>query len=240
MKRKKVISIFLLLGIIVSQVSNVQIIAAKKKKTEIYRLDYYAIQSKKQYTIRDVINMKRKPDSYDKSEKKKFKNSKIKWKSKSKQIQIKKNRFTVKKSGTYELTGKLKGKKKNSEFTIVLRVYDKLPEAIPEKVSKITISRWGNAVTIILPEEISLFRQKFNSARYRLDVNTSNCMYTGWAYWIKAYSEVEELVCDFTIDDSRLIRVFWGGVYRSTANNTIKEYAEELFNKYYVPEAKEG
>ena len=97
MKRKKVISIFLLLGIIVSQVPNVQIIAAKKKKTEIYRLDYYAIQSKKQYTIRDVINMKRKPDSYDKSEKKKFKNSRIKWKSKSKQIQIKKNRFTVKK-----------------------------------------------------------------------------------------------------------------------------------------------
>ena len=240
MKRKKVISILLLLGIIVSQVSNVQIIAAKKKKTEIYRLDYYAIQSKKQYTIRDVINMKRKPDSYDKSEKKKFKNSRIKWKSKSKQIQIKKNRFTVKKSGIYELTGKLKGKKKNSEFTIVLRVYDKLPEAIPEKVSKITIGRWGNTVTIILPEEISLFRQKFNSARYRLDVNTSNCMYTGWAYWIKAYSEEEELVCDFTIDDSRLIRVFWGGVYRSTANNTIKEYAEELFNKYYVPEAKEG
>lgn len=63
LKRKKVISIFLLLGIIVSQVSNVQIIAAKKKKTEIYRLDYYAIQSKKQYTIRDVINMKRKPDT---------------------------------------------------------------------------------------------------------------------------------------------------------------------------------
>lgn len=149
LKRKKVISIFLLLGIIVSQVPNVQIIAAKKKKTEIYRLDYYAIQSKKQYTIRDVINMKRKPDSYDKSEKKKFKNSRIKWKSKSKQIQIKK-------SGTYELTGKLKGKKKNSEFTIVLRVYDKLPEAIPEKVSKITIGRWGNTVTIILPEEISL------------------------------------------------------------------------------------
>lgn len=32
LKRKKVISIFLLLGIIVSQVSNVQIIAAKKKR----------------------------------------------------------------------------------------------------------------------------------------------------------------------------------------------------------------
>lgn len=239
MKRKKVISIFLLLGIIVSQVPNAQILAAKKKKVEIYRLDYYAIQSKKQYTIRDVINIKRKPDSYNKSEKKKFTNPKIKWKSRSRQIQIKKNRFKVKKSGTYELTGILKGKKKDSEFTIVLRVYDKLPEAIPEKVSKITISRWENAVTIILPEEISLFRQKFNYARYRLDVNTSNCMYTGWAYWIKAYSDEEELVCDFTIDDSRLIRVFWGGVYRSTANSTIKEYAEELFNKYYVPEAKE-
>lgn len=240
MKKKKIISMLLLLGILLSEVPYAPVSAAKKKKTEFYRLNYYAIQSKKQYTIRDVINMKRKSDLYDKAKKKKFTDSRIKWTPSSKQIRIKKNRFTVKKSGIYELTGILKGKKKDSEFTIVLRVYDKLPEAIPERVSKITISRWGNAVTIILPEEISLFRQKFNSARYRLDVNTSNCMYTGWAYWIKAYSEEEELVCDFTIDDSRLIRVFWGGVYRSTANNTIKEYAEELFNKYYVPEAKEG
>ena len=239
MKKKKIISMLLLLGILLSEVPYAPVSAAKKKKTEFYRLNYYAIQSKKQYTIRDVINIKRKSDSYDKAKKKKFTDSRIKWTPSSKQIRIKKNRFTVKKSGIYELTGKLKEKKKDSEFTIVLRVYDKLPGEIPDDVSKITISRWGNAVTIILPEEISLFRQKFNSARYRLDVNTSNCMYNGWAYWIKAYSDEEELVCDFTIDDSRLIRVFWGGVYRSTANSTIKEYAEELFNKYYVPEAKE-
>lgn len=172
---------------------------SSEKKVEIYRLDYYAIQSKKHYTIRDVINIKRKPDSCDKAEKKKFINSRIKWKTSSKQIQIKKNRFIVKKPGTYELTGELKGKKKDSKFTIVLRVYDKLPKAIPEKVRKITIGRWGNAVTIIHPEEISLFRQKFNSARYRLDINTSNRKYPGWAYWIKVYSEEDEVICDFTI-----------------------------------------
>lgn len=90
MNRKKIISMLILLGILLSEVPNVQISAAKKKKTEIYRLDYYAIQSKKQYTIRDVINIKRKPDSYDKAKKKKFTDPRIRWTPSSKQIRIKK------------------------------------------------------------------------------------------------------------------------------------------------------
>lgn len=179
MKKKKIVSMLLLLGILLSEVPYAPVSAAKKKKTEIYRLDDYAIQSKKQYTIWDVIKIKRKPDSYDKAEKKKFTDSRIKWTSDSKHIRIKKNRFTVKKPGKYELTGKLKGKKKDSEFTIVLRVYDKLPGEIPDDVSKITISRFGNAITIIRPQEISLLRQRFSLAGYRLDLNLSNRMYCG-------------------------------------------------------------
>ena len=70
MKKKKIVSMLLLLGILLSEVPYAQISAAKKKKTEIYRLDYYAIQSKKQYTIPDIIKIKRKPDSYDKAKKK--------------------------------------------------------------------------------------------------------------------------------------------------------------------------
>lgn len=188
MNKKKIISMLILLGILLSEVPNVQISAAKKKKTEIYRLDYYAIQSKKQYTIRDVINIKRKPDSYDKAKKKKFTDPRIRWTPSSKQIRIKKNRFTVKKSGIYELTGKLKEKKKDSKFTIVLRVYDKLPGEIPDDVSKITISRFGNPITIIDTQEISLLRQRFSLARYRLDLNLSNRMYCGGEFSIKAYS----------------------------------------------------
>lgn len=239
MKKKKIVSMLLLLGILLSEVPYAPVSAAKKKKTEIYRLDYYAIQSKKQYTIPDIIKIKRKPDSYDKAEKKKFTDSRIKWKSGSKQIRIKKNRFTVKKSGIYELTGKLKGKKKDSEFTIVLRVYDKLPGEIPDDVSKITISRFGNAITIILPQEISLLRQRFSLAGYRLDLNLSNRMYCGGEYSIKAYSSEEEVAFSFIIMDSSLISTS-GGSYRSTKNNTTMEYVEELYNKYYVPEAKEG
>lgn len=90
MKKKKIVSMLLLLGILLSEVPYAPVSAAKKKKTEIYRLDYYAIQSKKQYTIPDIIKIKRKPDSYDKAEKKKFTDSRIKWKSGSKQIRIKK------------------------------------------------------------------------------------------------------------------------------------------------------
>ncbi len=239
MNRKKIISMLILLGILLSEVPNVQISAAKKKKTEIYRLDYYAIQSKKQYTIRDVINIKRKPDSYDKAKKKKFTDPRIRWTPSSKQIRIKKNRFTVKKSGIYELTGKLKEKKKDSKFTIVLRVYDKLPGEIPDDVSKITISRFGNPITIIDTQEISLLRQRFSLARYRLDLNLSNRMYCGGEFSIKAYSSGEEVVYSFIIMDSSLISTS-GGSYRSTGNNTTKEYVEELYNKYYVPEAKEG
>ncbi len=229
----------LLLGILLSGVPYAQISAAKKKKTEIYRLDYYAIQSKKQYTIRDVINIKRKPDSYDKAKKKKFTDSRIKWTPSSKQIRIKKNRFTVKKSGIYELTGKLKGKKKDSKFSIVLHVYDKLPGEIPDDVSKITISRFGNSITIIDFQEISLLRQRFSLAGYRLDLNLSNRMYCGGEYSIKAYSSEEEVAFSFIIMDSSLISTS-GGSYRSTKNNTTMEYVEELYNKYYVPEAKEG
>ncbi len=240
MKNKKIIIMLLLLGILLSEVPYVPILAAKKKKTEIYRLNYYAIQSKKQYTIRDVINIKRKPDSTDKAEKKKFTNSRIKWRSSSKQIKIKKDRFTVKKSGTYELTGKLKGKKKDSEFTIVLRVYDKLPGEIPDDVSKITISRFGNSIAITDLQEISLLRQKFSLARYRLDINLSNRMYCGGEFSIKAYSSSEEVVYSFIIMDPSLISTSPGGSYRSAGNNTTKEYVEELFNKYYVPEAKVG
>lgn len=239
MNRKKIISMLILLGILLSEVPNVQISAAKKKKTEIYRLDYYAIQSKKQYTIRDVINIKRKPDSYDKAKKKKFTDPRIRWTPSSKQIRIKKNRFTVKKSGIYELTGKLKEKKKDSKFTIVLRVYDKLPGEIPDDISKITISRFGNAITIIDTQEISLLRQRFGLARYRLDLNLSNRMYCGGEFSIKAFSSEEEVVYSFIIMDSSLISTS-GGSYRSTGNNTTKEYVEELYNKYYVPEAKEG
>ena len=239
MKKKKIVSMLLLLGVLLSEVPNVQISAAKKKKTEIYRLDYYAIQSKKQYTIRDVINIKRKPDSYDKAKKKKFTDSRIKWRSSSKQIKIKKGRFTVKKSGTYELTGKLKGKEKDSKFSTVLHVYDKLPGKIPDDVSKITISRFGNSITIIDFQEISLLRQRFSLARYRLDLNLSNRMYCGGEFSIKAYSSEEEVVYSFIIMDSSLISTS-GGSYHSTGNNTTKQYVEELYNKYYVPEAKEG
>lgn len=239
LKKKKVLSILLLLGIIMSQVPYAPVSAAKKKKTEIYRLDDYAIQRNKQYTIRDIIKMKRKPDSYDKAEKKKFTDSRIKWKSGSKHIRIKKNRFTVKKSGIYELTGKLKGKKKNSEFTIVLRVCDKLPGEIPDDVSKITINRFGHLITIILPQEISLLQQKFSLAGYHLDLNLSNRKFCGWEYSIKAYSSEEEVVYSFLIVDPSLISRGLGA-YRSTKNNTIMEYVEELYNKYYVPEAKEG
>ncbi len=239
MKKKKIVSMLLLLGILLSGVPYAQISAAKKKKTEIYRLDYYAIQSKKQYTIRDVINIKRKPDSYDKAKKKKFTDSRIKWTPSSKQIRIKKNRFTVKKSGIYELTGKLKGKKKDSKFSIVLHVYDKLPGEIPDDVSKITISRFGNSITIIDFQEISLLRQRFSLAGYRLDLNLSNRMYCGGEYSIKAYSSEEEVAFSFIIMDSSLISTS-GGSYRSTKNNTTMEYVEELYNKYYVPEAKEG
>ncbi len=239
MKKKKIVSMLLLLGILLSGVPYAQISAAKKKKTEIYRLDYYAIQSKKQYTIRDVINIKRKPDSYDKAKKKKFTDSRIKWTPSSKQIRIKKNRFTVKKSGIYELTGKLKGKKKDSKFSIVLHVYDKLPGEIPDDVSKITISRFGNSITIIDFQKISLLRQRFSLARYRLDLNLSNRMYCGGEFSIKAYSSEEEVVYSFIIMDSSLISTS-GGSYHSTGNNTTKQYVEELYNKYYVPEAKEG
>ncbi len=236
MKRKKILSMLLLLGIMLSEVPYAQISAAKNKKAEIYRLDYYAIQSKKQYTIRDVINIKRKPDSYDKAKKKKFTDSRIKWRSSSKQIKIKKDRFTVKKSGMYELTGKLKGKKKDSKFTIVLRVYDKLPGEIPDGVSKITISRFGNSIAITDLQEISFLRQRFSLARYRLDLNLSNRMYCGGEFSIKAYSSEEEVVYGFIIMDSSLISTS-GGSYRSSGNNTTKEYVEELYNKYYVPES---
>lgn len=240
MKKKKIISMLLLLGILLSEVPYAPVSAAKKKKTEFYRLNYYAIQSKKQYTMRDVINIKRKSDSYDKAKRKKFTDSRIKWTPSSKQIRIKKNRFTVKKSGIYELTGKLKGKKKDSEFTIVLRVYDKLPGEIPDDVSKITINRFGNSITIIDLQEINLLRQRFSLARYRLDLNLSNRMYCGWEFSIKAYSSEEEVVYGFMIMDSSVISTSPGGSYRSTGNNTTKEYVEELYNKYYVPEAKEG
>ena len=137
------------------------------------------------------------------------------------------------------MTGKLKEKKKDSEFTIALRVYDKLPGEIPDDVSKITISRFGNAITFILPQEISLLRQRFSLAAYRLDLNLSNRMYCGGEYSIKAYSSEEEVVFSFIIMDSSLISTS-GGSYRSTGNNTTKQYVEELYNKYYVPEAKEG
>lgn len=239
MKKKKIVFMLLLLGILLSEFPFAQTSAAKKKKTEICRLDDYAIQSNKQYTIRDVIKIKRKPDSYDKAEKKKFTDFRIKWKSGSKHIRIKKNRFTVKKPGKYELTGKLKEKKKDSEFTIVLRVLDKLPGEIPDDVSKITISRFGNAITIILPQEISLLRQRFSLAAYRLDLNLSNRMYCGGEYSIKAYSSEEEVVFSFIIMDSSLISTS-GGSYCSTGNNSTKQYVEELYNKYYDPEAKEG
>lgn len=241
MKRKRVISIFLLLGIIMSQVPYVQISAAKKKKVERYYKSY-VVQSKKNYKISDVINIKYKGklDPYEKEDKKKLTNPKIKWKSKSKQIKINKNKFIVKKPGTYELTGKLEEKKKVLKITIELRVYDKEPAAIPEKISKFTIGRWGNTITVTDPQEINLFRQKYDSAQYRLDINVSNRMLSDWEYWIKIYSGDGKLVCNFTIFDSRIISVFRGGEYRSTKNNTTKQYVEELYNKYYVPEAKEG
>lgn len=239
MKKKKIVSMLLLLGILLSEVPYAPVSAAKKKKTEIYRLDDYAIQSNKQYTIRDVIKIKRKPDSYDKAEKKKFTDSRIKWTSDSKHIRIKKNRFTVKKPGKYELTGKLKEKKKNSEFTIVLRVCDKSPGEIPNDVSKITINRFGRLVTIILPQEISLLQQKFSLAGYRLDLNLSNRRFCGGEYGITAYSSEEEVIYSFLIVDPSLISRGLGA-YRSTKNNTTMEYVEELYNKYYVPEAKEG
>ena len=77
-------------------------------------------------------------------------------------------------------------------------------------------------------------------ARYRLDLNLSNRMYCGWEYSIKAYSSEEEAVYGFMIMDSSVISTSPGGSYRSTGNNTTKKYVEDLYNKYYVPEAKEG
>ena len=61
----------------------------------------------------------------------------------------------------------------------------------------------------------------------------------GGEYSIKAYSSEEEVVFSFIIMDSSLISTS-GGSYRSTGNNTTKQYVEELYNKYYDPEAKEG
>ena len=122
------------------------------------------------------------------------------------------------------------------EFTITLRVYDKLPGEIPDDISKITIRRFGNAITIIDTQEISLLRQRFGLARYRLDLNLSNRMYCGGEFSIKAYSSEGEVVYSFIIMDSSLISTS-GGSYRSTGNNTTKEYVEELYNKYYVPES---
>ncbi|MCI8507606.1 MAG: hypothetical protein HFJ06_03425 [Lachnospiraceae bacterium] len=241
MKRKRIISILLLLGMLLSQAPYIQITAAKKKKVEYYYKSY-VVQSKKNYRIRDVINIKYKGklDPYEKEDKKKLTNPKIKWKSNDKQIKINKNKFTAKKSGTYKLMGRLETKKKVSKITIELRVYDKELAAIPEKVSKITISRWGNTITVTEPQKINMFRQKYDSAQYRLDINVSNRLLIGWEYWVRIYSGDGKLVCNFTILDSRIISVFRGGEYRSTANNTVTEYVEELFNKYYVPEAKEG
>ena len=154
-------------------------------------------------------------------------------------IKINKSKFIAKKPGTSKLTGRLEEKKKTLKITIELRVYDKEPAAIPEKISKFTISRWGNSITVADPQEINFFRQKYNSAQFRLDINVSNRLLSDWEYWVRIYSGDGKLVCNFTIYDSRIISVFRGGEYSSTANNTIKEYAEELFNKYYVPEAKE-
>lgn len=72
-----------------------------------------------------------------------------------------------------------------------------------------------------------------------LDLNLSNRMYCGGEFSIKAYSSEEEVVYSFIIMDSSLISTS-GGSYHSTGNNTTKQYVEELYNKYYVPEAKEG
>lgn len=61
-------------------------------------------------------------------------------------------------------------------------------------------------------------------------------MYCGGKFSIKAYSSEGEVVYSFIIMDSNLISTS-GGSYHSTGNNTTKQYVEELYNKYYVPES---
>ncbi len=212
--------------------SQVAVRAQTKRETKNY---FYYLQSKKYYKVSDVAKIRKRYGSLSKAEKNSLTNPDIKWTSKSKQIIVKNKRFMVKKPGVYQLTGRYNSKKKVKKYVIKIYAFDKEPDLIPEDVSKITIQKLSDRITITDPKEISLFRQKFNSAQYCFDIKNSNWSITGWNYWIRVYSGSGELVCNFTTISSRSINIFRGAYYLSAKENTTQEYAAELFDKYFVP-----
>ncbi len=160
------------------------------KTLETQKVSIYVQQGKK-YSIKTILSNLVNEDTRYESIKDQIKNKKVKWTVKPNQIKLKKQNVTVKKVGTYKLTGKTK----DTKYVISLITKAKKMDKVPDKATKFYIRKgFDKGVECSDPNIVKALADVFTRSDYRFDLHNSNHFSEGWLYWIEFYSSDGKMI----------------------------------------------